>query len=144
MSGRIGWVLIHRKPYQKEETGPKDFASGDDLKNRLRLVWESNQLWHWKRSYPLKEGGPYTILFGFDEKIWADARAEITHRISKDVPRKDFNFAFRILEQPSVVPNDNGILLQHVVGRSYLRHHRDLMVLDPEMVGRYHKLKNAV
>lgn len=140
--GKLGWILVHRKVEPAEKAGPKEFVDENDLFNWLEKVWESDKLWHWKRSHPLKEGGPYTILFALNGKVWGDTKAETTQKISPRVRRKDFNFAFRFLERPSILARTNPADLESLVGRGLAHRHRDLIVLRQEMLEKYQKHKS--
>ena len=140
----IGWVLIHRKALPGQKPGPKEFSNSASLRGWLKHVWKTDRLWHWKRSRLLNEGGPYTALVGFDGNIWGDVKVRTTHKISARVSRRDFNFAFYFLEPPSLLPAETAVKLVSVVGDHLAHHHRDLIVLDDEMLDRYNRFKLRV
>ena len=142
-TNKLGWILVHRKVEPGQMTGPKEFVNEDELLGWLKKVWESDRLWHWKRSRPLRDGGPYTILFALGGKVWGDARAETTRRISPKVRRKDFNFAFRFRDRPHMLPKTNPVDLEFLVGLGLTHHHRDLIVLRKEMLEKYKKHKGT-
>ncbi len=80
--GTLGWILIH-KPERFPNQPPQDI---------LATEYKPGHLWHWKLRYPMKQDGSHTLLMAYEQKIFGEAEAEITSKISKKrLP--DFNFA---------------------------------------------------
>lgn len=68
------WILVHSLEYVNPDyPHPKDELQ--DLAQQLPADW------HWRRAWPIREGGPYTILFAYDWKIFARGTCMVTHDI---------------------------------------------------------------
>jgi hypothetical protein len=102
----------------------------------MQAYYKPGCLWHWKRGKPLKEGGPYRLLFAWEGKIFGEATAKITHDIDPG-DRGEYDFAFKLqdyTDRKSVALEDLPLTLKQ------LKHHRDLIKLDEQILKKYDAL----
>lgn len=135
-AGRLGWILVHKVG----EAGPKSFESEDDLESELNGS-SKNDLWFWNRSRPMRPNGLFTLLFAFNQSVWADAEVGITQEVPKSWRKKGFNFAFVFNGTPSLLRKRGAkeIPLGKIVLDNRAKQHRDLIKLDPDILRRYHR-----
>ncbi|TLY05808.1 MAG: hypothetical protein E6K95_00920 [Thaumarchaeota archaeon] len=126
---RLGWILVHSPKY----ADPK-VSIADELKSRAQ---KPNPLWHWRLAKPMKEGGPYSVLFAYKGKVFANAVAWVTRDVREEMKRSGFPFAFRLAAVG--FPRRPVSLLQLNLGRRARRHH-SLIRLDEQTLKRYYEL----
>jgi len=126
---RLGWILVH----SPKCADPK-VSIADELKSRAR---KPNPLWHWRLASPMKEGGPYSLLFAYKGKVFANAVAWVTRDVREDMKRRGFLFAFRLTAVG--FPRRPVLLVELDLGRRARRHH-SLIRLDEQTLKRYYEL----
>lgn len=126
---RLGWILVHSPKY----ADPK-VSIADELRSRAR---KPNPVWHWRLAKPMKEGGPYSVLFAYEGKVFANAIAWVTRDVREEMKRRGFLFAFRLTAVG--FPRRPVPLLELDLGRRARRHH-SLIRLDERNLKRYHEL----
>jgi len=126
---RLGWILVHSPKY----ADPK-VSIADELRSRAQ---KPNPLWHWRLASPMKEGGPYSLLFAYKGKVFANAVASVTRGVREDMKQRGFLFAFRLTAVG--FPRRPVSLLELNLGRRARRHH-SLIRLDEETLKKYHEL----
>ena len=122
---KLGWILIH----SHSEYPEGNYATPQC---ELKGEYEPRLLWHWKLSRPLNEGGPYTLLFAWEGKIFGEGTADVTHAVEN----AQYNFAFRL----------NDYEVRKSVALADLpvpRRSRSLIKLTPEILAAYHKLAGS-
>jgi hypothetical protein len=88
---RLGWILIHSH---------KQWDGDDAPQGELRHDHKRGRLWHWLHYRPISEGGPYTLLFAWQGKIFAEGSGDVTHHVEY----KDYSFPFRLNEYRETRP----------------------------------------
>ena len=126
---RLGWILVHSPKY----ADPK-VSIADELRSRAR---KPNPIWHWRLANPMKEGGPYSVLFAYKGKVFANAVAWVTRDVREDMKRRGFLFAFRLTAVG--FPRRPVLLVELDLGRRARRHH-SLIRLDEQTLKRYYEL----
>lgn len=119
---RLGWILIHSHVVYPEG----NYATPQE---ELAVEFNPGMLWHWKRAKPMKEGGPYTLLFAWNGEIFGESIGHVTQKVED----KKYNFAFRLYDyegRKSVKLDDLPVT----------RNYRDLIKLSPEILATYRKL----
>jgi hypothetical protein len=128
---KLGWILVHtraRYPADMEPTNPID---------DLELNYKPGKYWHWMHGKPLNEGGPYRLLLAWENKIFGEATAKITHQI-EPLPPGEYNFAFVLMDYNERKQVDLGAL---PLTPGQLQSHRDLIKLNQDILNRYDQLK---
>jgi hypothetical protein len=126
---KLGWILVH----SEEKFG--DGQDYDTPMEELAEIYEPGLLWHWNHTQPFKDGGPFSILFGWKNGVFGACTADTTRKIK---PSKEFNFAFRLhagYQEHRPVPFDKLKL------GNRLHHHRSLIRLDADVLAAYKRLK---
>jgi hypothetical protein len=126
---RLGWILVHSPKYADPTV-----SIADELRSRAR---KPNPLWHWRLAKPMKEGGPYSVLFAYKGKVFANAVAWVTRDVREDMKRRGFLFAFRLTAVG--FPRRPISLLELELGGRARRHH-SLIRLNEQTLKRYHEL----
>ena len=126
---RLGWILVHSPKFVGK------ISMADELK--LRVKRSPHPLWHWRMAKPMKEGGPFVILFAYKGEVFANAVGWVTRSVSREMRQKGALFAFRLADVG--FPTRPVPLLQLNLGRRAKRHH-SLIRLDERVLKRYHEL----
>lgn len=123
------WILVHSLDYlDPDYPNPKD-----ELQELARQLPAD---WLWRRARPLQEGGPYTVLFAYDWKIFARGTCMVSHDIDTDSRKQGYNFAFKLL----ALDFPKEVALQKLpLGNSAI-YHRDLIRLDGRALSTYDSL----
>jgi hypothetical protein len=127
---RMGWILVHSSKY----VGRVSIA--DELKSRAK---KSYPIWHWRLAKPMKDGGPYAILFAYKGEVFANAVGWVTRDVGREMKRRGFLFAFRLTAVS--FPEKPVPLTRLNLGRRSRRHH-SLIRVDERILKRYHELAN--
>ncbi len=88
---RLGWILVHTHKRWDDDDTPQD---------ELKRNHKRGRLWGWIRSRPLAEGGPYTLLFAWQGKIFGEGIGDVTHFVEHE----DYSFSFRLNEYRKTGP----------------------------------------
>ncbi len=123
----LGWILIH--------TAARYGGTGEPRtpQEELKRDYHPGMHWHWKRGKPLKEGGPYRLLFAWEGVVFGEGTAKVTRTIEATA-RGDYDFAF-VLEhytdhKPVAISDLPLSINQH-------KHHRDLIRLNERILMKY-------
>jgi hypothetical protein len=122
----IGWILVHahkQYPCEGYET-PREELEG---------LYEPGSVlkWHWNRPSPLKEGGPYTLLFAWEGTVFGEGVGKVTHAVNSE----KHNFAFDLTDYAEIT---KAVFLSDL---SVPEKPRSLIRLTPEILSEYHRLK---